>query len=113
MVESGQVKGIAVWNISRASRSTRDFLNAWERIEQAGGRVYSAQEDLSNKMLRTILLAIAENERERATAGVRAATINALDRGIWCASKIPYGYRRDEERKLVVVPEDAAVVRGI
>ena len=41
-VETGQVKGIIVWNLSRFSRSTRDFLNAWDRIEQAGGRVFSA-----------------------------------------------------------------------
>src|SRR4249919_410672 len=66
MVESGEVAGIAVWNLSRFSRSTRDFLNAWDRIEQAGGQVYSATENLDHKLLRTILVAVAEAERDRA-----------------------------------------------
>lgn len=117
MVEKGQCQGIAVWNLSRFSRSLKDALDALERIEAAGGRVYSATEDfgqgLNAKLLRNILLSIAENERERATASFLAATINALDRGIWVASKIPYGYRRNAERRLEVVPEEAAVVRGV
>lgn len=48
MVESGQVHGVAVWNFARFSRSTKDALNALERIESAGGRVYSATESFGD-----------------------------------------------------------------
>jgi site-specific DNA recombinase len=36
-VEAGDVDGIAVWNLSRFSRSVRDAVNALARIETAGG----------------------------------------------------------------------------
>jgi DNA invertase Pin-like site-specific DNA recombinase len=84
-VERGAVQGIACWNWSRLSRSTRDFLNAWDRVEAAGGRLFSATEQTDDtaagKVTRTILLAIAENERDRARAGFAASTASAVERG--------------------------------
>lgn len=72
MVESGQVKGMVVWNFARFGRSTRDALNALSRIESAGGWVYSATEsfgtDPSGKMMRTILLAGAAARHRAACA---------------------------------------------
>jgi DNA invertase Pin-like site-specific DNA recombinase len=111
-VESGEVGGIVVWNLARFSRSTRDFLNAWDRIEAAGGRLYSATEPLDNKLLRTVLAGVAEMERDRAAAGFRAATVSALDRGVYTAGTIPWGYRRSPDRRLEVDPEQAPLVRG-
>lgn len=111
-VESGRVGGIVVWNLARFSRSTRDFLDAWDRIEAAGGRLYSASEPLDNKLLRTVLAGVAEMERDRAAEGFRAATVSALDRGIYTAGTIPWGYRRDADRRLEVDPDQAPLVRG-
>ena len=102
MVESGRVGGIAVWNLSRFSRSVKDALLALERVEGAGGRVYSATEDTGNRMLRTILLAVAENERERAADGFRVAKASAIERGIHM--RVPLGYVRTPERRLVPDP---------
>ena len=94
MVERGEIAGLAVWNLSRFGRSVKDALNA-QRIEAAGGRGYSATEDFGNgasaNMLRTILLAVAENERERAKAGFKASTLNALDRGAFVGGTVPFG----------------------
>jgi site-specific DNA recombinase len=113
MVEQGKVQGIAVWNLSRFSRSVKDALNAIDRVEAAGGRLYSATEETGNRMLRTILLAVAENERERAKDGFQAAVNKALDRGIYVAAKIPLGYMRNEHRQLVINPETAPIVVGL
>jgi DNA invertase Pin-like site-specific DNA recombinase len=117
MVERGEVAGIAAWNYSRMSRSTVDFLTAWDRVQAAGGRLYSATEDTddspSGKMLRTFLLAIAEAERDRARAAFGAATASAVERGIHVAGTIPYGYRRGPDRRLVVDPDAAPLVVGL
>jgi DNA invertase Pin-like site-specific DNA recombinase len=117
MVERGDVGGIVVWNLSRFSRSVKDALTALERIEKAGGRLYSATEQLGDdpagRMLRNILLAVAENERERAREGFRAATLSALDRGIFVGGTIPVGYRRNAERQLEVNPDKAPIVQGL
>src|SRR5689334_23230232 len=48
-VERGDADGIAVWNLSRFSRSVRDALNALDRVESAGGRVWSATEETGDK----------------------------------------------------------------
>jgi hypothetical protein len=48
MVERGEVGGIAVWNFARFSRSVKDALAALERVEGAGGRVWSATEDFGD-----------------------------------------------------------------
>lgn len=109
-VEQGKAKGIVVWNLARFSRSTADALRAIERVEQAGGRLYSEEGQL-DKLSRTIRFAIAEDERDRAAAGFRAATTNAIARGVYIAAKIPFGYTRDPEtRKLVPDPERAPIV---
>ena len=112
-VESGEAQGIACWNVSRFSRSTRDFLNAWDRIERAGGRLYSATEDLSNKFMRTVLVGVAEMERDRQRDGFRAAQQSAVARGIHVAGRIPLGYTRDPETRRLVPNELAPVVVAV
>jgi DNA invertase Pin-like site-specific DNA recombinase len=113
LVEQGTYKGIVCWNLSRFSRSTKDALAALERIENAGGKLYS-EEGTIGKLDRTIRLAIAEDERDRAKAGFWNAATNAIKRAVYIAGKIPYGYRRDAEtRKLVVDPEAALIVKEL
>lgn len=109
-VEEGETKGIVVWNLSRFSRSTLDALNAIKRIEEAGGAVYS-EEGATSKLDRGLRLLIAEDERDRARASFRSATTNALQRGVYIAPKVPFGYLRDEEtRRLVPHPDTAPLV---
>jgi DNA invertase Pin-like site-specific DNA recombinase len=45
-IESGEIGALALWNLSGFSRSTIDGLNAIERIEAAGGALYSAAGDV-------------------------------------------------------------------
>jgi DNA invertase Pin-like site-specific DNA recombinase len=112
-VERGATKGIVCWNLSRFSRSMRDALNALDRIEEAGGKVYT-EEGTPGKLGRSILLAVAEDERDRAKAGFRNATANAIARGIYISRRIPFGYIRDvETRKLNPDPETAPILKEL
>jgi site-specific DNA recombinase len=109
-VEQGKSRGVVCWNLSRFSRSVKDALTAIDRIEDAGGKLYSEEGNLG-KLDRAIRLAIAEDERDRATAGFRNAVANALARGVYVARRIPFGYLRDpESRKLVPDPEKAPIL---
>lgn len=116
-VERGEVAGIAAWNFARMSRSVVDFLTAWDRVTAAGGRLYSAQEQTDDgpagRMLRTVLMAVAEHERDRARAGFQAATASAIERGVYTAGRIPIGYVRGPDRRLVPDPDAAPVVLGL
>ncbi|HSI98260.1 MAG TPA: recombinase family protein [Gaiellaceae bacterium] len=115
-VEAREVAGIAVWNLSRFSRSLKDALEALGRIEAAGGRVYSATEqygdDSMGSFTRNLLLNIAQMERERAAEGFRAAKLSAVERGIHVAGRVPIGYRRGADRRLEIDPDTAPVVQG-
>ena len=46
-VERGETQGIVCWNLSRFSRSVKDALTAIERIEAAGGKLYSEEGSLT------------------------------------------------------------------
>ena len=111
-VEQGKTRGLVVWNLSRFSRSVKDALNALERIESAGGRLYSEEGNLG-KLDRAIRLAIAEDERDRAVIGFRNVRANAINRAVYIAAYTPFGYKRNKERKLEVDPEAAPIVRDL
>ena len=78
--------GIVVWNLARFSRSVKDALTALDRVESAGGQLWSATETLGDdpagRMMRTVLLAVAENERDRAKATFRDSASSAIERGV-------------------------------
>ena len=115
-MEAGAVQGIAVWNLSRFSRSAKDALVALDRIESAGGRLYSATEDFSGdsgKMMRTVMLAFAENERDRARASFAASTSSALERGVYLAGKDADRVRARPGPALVPDPDTSPVVVGV
>lgn len=118
-IEKGEVQALAVWNLSRFSRSLSDALKAIERIEGAGGALYSAAGDTGDstptgKFTRNVFLSLGEMERERARDGFRAAMENAVERGIAVTSHIPAGYLRDpDSRKLVPDPVMAPVIEEV
>jgi DNA invertase Pin-like site-specific DNA recombinase len=119
MIEHGSAKALLVWNISRFSRSLSDALTALERIEKAGGGLYSAAGDVGDetptgRFTRNVFLSLAQMERERARDNFLMAVENAVDRGIHMASRIPYGYVRDgQTRRLLIDPKPAAIVKRI
>ena len=118
MVERGEVDGIAVWNLSRFSRSISDFLAAYERIEAAGGQLFSSVEDFDvstpeGRLMRDLMVRLGQMERERAQIGFRRAQANAVARGVYIAARIPIGYVRGADRRLVPDPETALIVKEL
>jgi DNA invertase Pin-like site-specific DNA recombinase len=110
-IEAGEAQALVVWNLSRFSRSLQDALNANERIEAAGGRLFSEEGDIG-KFGRHVLWAVAEMERDRTREGFLAAQTRAvMDKAIHIAAKCPVGYKRNAQRVLEADPETAPLVR--
>ena len=65
----------------------------------AGGRLYI-----------TIRLAIAQNEADLCGERISAVLDSKVKRGTVVSGKIPFGYRINEEKRLEVVPENAAII---
>jgi site-specific DNA recombinase len=93
-VIAGESKGIVVWKLSRFGRSQIEAAIGIRKVEDAGGVVRSATEGGSeSKLVRNILLTIAEDELDRITESWRASREHAIDRGLWLAVD-PFGYRK-------------------
>ncbi len=66
----------------------------------------------SGRLIFQMLASFAEYDRENIAERPRAGLQRAFRAGKYMG-RIPYSYRADEEARLVVVPEEAAVVREI
>ncbi len=108
-IRSGVSGGIIVARIDRFARTMQGALNAIEEIEEAGGFLIEAdgEWDTSTSMGRfgrDLVLRISQLFREQATEGWATARSGAVERGIHGGSRVPTGYRRNGERRLVVDP---------
>ena len=110
-IERGEARALVVWNLSRFARSILDAKRAIDRIEGAGGRLYS--EEGAEGLSRDILLVVAEHERLRHADAFQRAGASAVERGLHFASRVPTGYTRDPETRRLVPDEMAPTVRGL
>lgn len=109
-VERGETDGIIVAKLDRFARSLVGALESLHRIEQAGGQLVSVEDsfDTTTPMGRfalQITLALAELERERIRENWITAQQRAVDRGVHITPRVPAGYQRDDDRRLLVDPD--------
>lgn len=116
-VETGRFGGLAVAYLSRMGRELRTMLEAWDRIEHAGGRVLVVREQIdtgtpAGRLHRNLLAAIDVSQREQAAEAFEERRRVATEQGIWKQPQTPVGYRRDPvTRRLVPDPATSSMVR--
>jgi len=116
-IERGDVDMVVVYKVDRLSRSLLDFSRMMERFEKKSvGFVSITQHfDTSSSMGRlvlNVLLSFAQFERELISERTRDKIAAARRRGKYTGGPPVIGYRVDHDlRALVVVPEEAAIVR--
>ena len=113
--EAGETNGIVVARLDRFARSAVDALESIKRLNEAGARLVSIEDsfDGSTPMGRFaigILTMIAELELERIKENWQIAVSEAVKRGVHISPRIPTGYGRDEEGRLVRQEPPASVV---
>lgn len=116
---NGKIDLILVKSISRMGRNTVQFLQACTELNDIGVDVYFEVEKLhinnpqAVRML-TIYASLYQNERESKSAlitwGIRVRFANGFS-GL--ANRPCYGYRRNADWVLEIVPEEAETVRQI
>jgi hypothetical protein len=116
-VKAGRVDVVVVYKIDRLTRSLTDFSKIVEVLDGAGTSFVSVTQafNTTNSMGRltlNVLLSFAQFEREVIAERIRDKVAASKARGMWMGGTVPLGYRV-ENRKLVVVPEEAATVREI
>lgn len=114
LVRAGQLRGIAVYDLSRFSRDTAGGLQELEAIALAGGQVISANEtiDISSPhglFTTTIQLAANRLKRDEASRAWRATHQSRHDRGL-PHGKVPLGYLHDGDGGVAVDPVLGSVI---
>jgi len=116
---AGKIDMILTKSISRFSRNTVDCLKFTRELKDLNIVVFFEKEnintlDAKGEVLMTIMAALAQQESESLSANVRLGIQFRNQAG---KVQVNYnrflGYTKDEEGTLIIVPEEAAIVRRI
>ena len=113
--EAGETGGIVVARLDRFARSAVDALSSIRRLTEAGARLVSVEDnfDGSTPMGRFaigILTLIAELELERIKGAWETAVRHAVERGVHISARIPTGYKRQKDGRLIRAEPAASIV---
>jgi len=117
--EAGRIDMIITKSISRFSRNTVDCLRYTRKLKEMNIAVFFEKEnintlDAKGEVLMTIMAALAQQESESLSANVRLGIQFRNQQGkVQVNHNWFLGYTKDENGRLVIVPEEAEVVRRI
>ena len=115
-IESGRVNTIVCTALSRLCRSLRDFLDLLEVLNEHEVEFCSLKEQFDTttphgRLIMTILMALAQFEREQTSERTRDAVVARAERGLWNGGRL-FGFDLDPDRKGYLIP-NAAEVEGV
>lgn len=115
-VASGKSGGIIVYDLSRFGRSTRNVLDGIDMIEAHGAVFVSCAEKFdtstgTGRFVLTMFAALRELERTQSAERWEVSKADARARGVHIGGPRA-GYVRDEDGKLVEVPEYLDAVKA-
>lgn len=116
-IADGKIDVVVVYKVDRLTRSLTDFAQIVQTFDQAGCSFVSITQSFNTtssmgRLTLNILLSFAQFEREVISERIRDKVAASKARGMWMGGPVPLGYDV-ADRKLVVVPEDAEMVRNI
>lgn len=116
-VRAGKITTVVVYKVDRLTRSLADFAKLVELFDQFEVSFVSITQSFNTtssmgRLTLNVLLSFAQFEREVIGERVRDKIAASKRKGIWVGGPVPLGYR-SIDKKLVVVPEEAEVVRTI
>ena len=119
-IELGRIDTVMFTELSRLSRSLKDFLNIFEFAQRYTCDLVCLKTEIDTtspyqSLVTKILMVFAEFEREMTS---RRTALNAYERskrGLANGGAAPPGYRRDKKRKgyLIVDPVESRIVQEI
>ena len=116
-IEAGMVDVVVVYKIDRLSRSLTDFAKLVDVFERHNVTFVSVTQQFNTttsmgRLTLNILLSFAQFEREVIGERIRDKFAASRRKGMWMGGWPPLGYEV-ENRRLVVVEREAALVRRI
>jgi DNA invertase Pin-like site-specific DNA recombinase len=117
-VEGGESEGIITPYLDRFGRDLIEGALAYRRLKLAGGRLVCVNDGVDSdrpgdEFQFQIRMVIAEDYLRRTRSNFQAAVERAAARGVYLASRPPFGYKKDEDGRLVVDESKAALVVAV
>lgn len=116
---AGKIDMIITKSISRFSRNTVDCLQYIRELKAKGIPVFFEKEnintmDAKGEIMITIMASLAQQESQSLSQNVRMGIKYRYERGeVQVNHKRFLGYTKDENKKLIIVPEEAKIIRRI
>jgi site-specific DNA recombinase len=116
-VRAGKVQVIIVYKVDRLTRSLADFAKLVELFDAHNVSFVSVTQQFNTttsmgRLTLNVLLSFAQFEREVTSERIRDKIAASKRKGLWVGGKVPLGYAV-KDKQIVVVEEDAALVRII
>jgi site-specific DNA recombinase len=116
-IEANKIDSIVVYKVDRLTRSLADFAKIVEALDARGVSFVSVTQQFNTtssmgRLTLNVLLSFAQFEREVTGERIRDKIAASKRKGMWMGGTVPLGYDLDN-RKLVVNPEEAKVVRNL
>ena len=113
----GKIDKVLVKSISRFARNTAECLEAIRELKSLGISVFFEEHNIdtkmvSSEMLTAVIASCAQAESESISKNMRWSYQKRMERGTFLPGSVPLGYRI-QESVIVIVPEEAEVVRMI
>nr|WP_092639350.1 recombinase family protein [Acetanaerobacterium elongatum] len=116
---AGKIDKVITKSISRFARNTVDCLNYIRKLKEKNIPVYFEKENIDSmdskgEIMLTIMASLAQQESQSLSQNVKLGLQYRYQQGeiqVNCARFL--GYTKDENKHLVVVPEEAEVVKRI
>lgn len=117
-VEAGEADGLAVAKLDRFARSVAGAGRALERLEAANGALLVGDLGMdtstpAGKLMRNVLMALAEFELDRIRDNWMIARDKAVGRGVHISRVPPIGYRKRDDSRLEPDPHAAPLIREL
>ena len=115
--DAGQIDIVLCKSISRFARNTLDLLKTVRHLKDLGIEVRFEKENINSlsgdgELMLSILASFAQEESRSISDNVKWGIRKRFENGDPCGRPPVFGYKWEED-KLVIVPEEAAVVRRI
>lgn len=119
-IKTGEINLVLVTELSRLTRSTKDFSILWEFMDNHGCKFLSLRDNFDSttpagEMIMFTLANFAQFERKQTAERIANAFQARSKRGLWNGGVLPLGYDVDKSKPghLMVVTSEAEIVRAV